>query len=152
MGSLCFIRAHVFTFNLALLCVCVWDNTILVQDPGTGPRQDKFSEPGNKDRLMSSESGRKDGFLDSTNSGLRRSFMKDFDAVSGLNINLACRGDYVVKPQVTQYSLDRRSQADIRRTTKHKVLIFYLIIRTWLGFYNLLILLQLLQSLECFTI
>ncbi|XP_023342369.1 uncharacterized protein LOC111712082 isoform X4 [Eurytemora carolleeae] len=62
-------------------------------------QKEEFSEPGNKDGAAGLDPSRKDGFLDPKNLGLRRSFMKDFDGVSGLNINLACRGEYVVKPQ-----------------------------------------------------
>ena len=82
------------------------DNIVLVQDKRTQSDQenslqkDEFSEPGNKDGAAGLDPSRKDGFLDPKNLGLRRSFMKDFDGVSGLNINLACRGEYVVKPQV----------------------------------------------------
>ena len=82
------------------------DNIVLVQDKRTQSDQenslqkDEFSDPGNMDGAAGLDPSRKDGFLDPKNLGLRRSFMKDFDGVSGLNINLACRGEYVVKPQV----------------------------------------------------
>ena len=46
---------------------------------------------------------------------------RDFDAVSGLNINLACRGDYVVKPQVQRSNLrygDQTSGTEVKPQVK----------------------------------